>query len=237
MDEAEANLKRRRMSLGSMYCAFDTDEVLRDGGDLDRMHMYPRLAPSVAAWSGVFNKTLGNQTSDLTHAERLAMKMINYMVYTECVYANLVSQLCYVLANSNSPRCLKVLSYETDVAPIARGVDLSKKIMFLKHNLPHMQSRCINIAYACNINLRNMIAHGSFAGNQPPLSFTNQQKPKQQNMSEPVYVRRGFNEGWKWCKNPVDLDVAYKDIHDATLIWHNALWCYWDMKFGPEYST
>ena len=237
MDEAEANLKRREMSLESMYCAFDTDEVVREAGDLDRMHMYPRLAPSVAAWSGVFNKTLGNQTSDLTHAERLAMKMINYMVYTECVYANLVNQLCYVLANSNSPRCFKELGRKSDMAPIARNVRLSKKIIFLKHNLPDVQPDVPSITDACDGDLRNMIAHGSLAGNQPPPSCTNQQKPKQQNMSEQVYVRRSFKGGWKWEKNSLDLDVAYKDIHDATLIWHNALWCYWDMKFGPEYST
>ena len=236
LDEAEANLKECGMSLGGMYYAFDTDDVMKEIGDLDRMHMYPRLAPSVAAWSGVFNKTLRSQTSDLTHAERLALKMINYMVYTECVYANLVNQLCYILANSDSPRCLKVLDCKTDVTPIARSVDLKKKIMFLKHNLPDVQPDAPDITDACDIDLRNMIAHGSLAGNQPPLSCTNQQKPKHQNMSEQVYVRCGRKEGWKWEKEPVDLDDAYETLHRTTLIWHNALWCYWNMKFRPECS-
>ena len=199
------------------------------------MHMYPRLAPSVAAWSAVFNKILGNQTSDLTHAERLAVKMINYLVYTECVYANLVNQLCYVLANSGSPRCFKELDRKDDMASIAR-VDLKRKIMFLKHNLPDVQPDVPNIIDACDRDLRNMIAHGSLAGNQPPPSCTNQQKPKHQNIPEQVYVRGGRKEDWKWEKKRVDLDGAYETMHRTTLIWHNALWCYWDMKFRPECS-
>ena len=236
MDEAERNLQRRGASLKNMYCAFDAEDVAGESGGLDCMCLYPRLAPSVAAWSGVFNKTLGSQAFDLSQDERLTMKMLNYMVYTECVYANIVNQLCYILANSDSPCCLKELDCETNMESITRNVHLKQKIKFLRHNLPCIQSGCINIAYACNINLRNMIAHGSFAGNQSLVPYTRQQKLKRR-MSKMIYVRRGFKAGWKWYKKPGDLDVAYKKIHDTTLIWHNALWCYWDMKFGPKCSS
>ena len=234
LDEAETNLQRCGKSLESMYCAFDVEEVITETGGSDRMDLYPRLAPSAAAWSGVFNKTLSNQESDLTHAERLAVKMINYIVYTECVYANLVNQLCYVLANACCPSGLRRLHCETDIKSIARSVDLKYKVMFLTQNLPDVESSSPSITNACNINLRNMIAHGSFAGNQPPGSRLSRQKPKHRNMSEPVYVRGGYKEGWKWKKNPVDLDAEYDKMHHATLIWHNALWCYWDLKFGSQ---
>ena len=235
MDEAERNLQRRGASLKNMYCAFDAEDVAGESGGLDCMCLYPRLAPSVAAWSGVFNKTLGNQTFDLPHAERLALKMVNYMVYTECVYANVVNQLCYIMISSDSP-CLRELGCKPSMEAIARNVHLKRKIEFLRHNLPPMQSGSLSIASACDIDLRNMIAHGSFVGNRSLVPYTSQQKPKQR-MSEPVYVRRVSKAGWKWCKDPVDLDVAYEDIHDTTLIWHNALWCYWDMKFKPGCSS
>ena len=199
------------------------------------MYLYPRIAPSVAAWSGVFNKTLGSQAFDLSHDERLALKMVNYMVYAECVYANLVNQLCYILANSDSPRCLKELDYKPDMEPIARNASLKRKIKFLKSNLPPMEPGSINITDACNIHLRNMIAHGSLAGNRPQAPHIHQEKPKHQ-MSEPVFVRRSLRGDWKWCEKSVDLDAEYKKMHDATLIWHNALWCYWDVKFRPKRS-
>ncbi len=198
------------------------------------MYLYPRIAPSVAAWSGVFNKTLGSQAFDLSYDERLALKMVNYMVYTECVYANLVNQLCYILANSDSPYCLKKLKCEPNMEPIARNASLKRKIKFLDNNLPHMEPRSINITNACNIHLRNMIAHGSLAGSRPQAPHIHQEKPKHQ-MSEPVYVRRSHGEDWKWYKS-VDLDAEYKKMHDTTLIWHNALWRYWDEKFRPKRS-
>ena len=217
-----------------MYCTFDTEDVAE--AELDCLYLYPRLAPSVVAWSSVFNKTLGSQAFDTSHDERLALKMINYMVYVECVYANLVSQLCYILANSDSPYCLKELDCETTMESIARNVHLKRKIEFLRHNLPRMKPGSMDITCVCNINLRNMIAHGSFAGNSPPAPCTHQEKPKQR-MSEPIYVRRRLKAGWKWDKNPVDLDAEYKKMHETTLIWHNALWCYWNMKFKQESSA
>ena len=157
------------------------------------------------------------------------------MVYTECVYANLVNQLCYILANSDSPCRLRELSCETNMEPIARNVHLKQKIRFLKSNLPPMKLRSINITNACNIHLRNMIAHGSLAGNRPQVPYVHQEKHKHQ-MSEPVFVRYRRGWDWKWYKKSVDLDAEYKKMHDTTLIWHNALWRYWDEKFRPKRS-
>ena len=217
----------------NMYYAFDVKGIVKRNKELDCMYQYPRLAPSVAAWSGVVSKTLGHQICDLSYDERLVLKMINYMVYTECVYANLVNQLCYVLANSDFPCYLKELNCKINMEPIARDVHLKRKIKFLKHNLSCMKSGrkpYTNIAYACNINLRNMIAHGSLSGNRAPVPDTQQRNPKHQT-TEKVYVRRVVKGRWEWYKNPIDLDKEFKKMHDTTLIWHNALWCYWDVKF------
>lgn len=233
LNEAKDNLQRSETTLENMYHAFDVDKVMSEDGKPDRLHMYPRLAPSVAAWSGVFNKMLGNQASVLTHAERLALKMVNYMVYTECIYANLVNQLCYVLANANSPTCHKKLDHKTDMVSIARSVDLKYKVEFLKHNLPPM-TKSLDITEACNIQLRNMIAHGSLAGNQPPGQHCGQQKPEHRSMSDQIYVRQGFKKEWRWDGTPVNLDDAYKTLCDTTLIWHNVLWCYWDVTFRSQ---
>ena len=229
LDEAEANLRYCDMSLGCMYYAFNVYDVVKAAKDPDRMHLYPRPAPGVAAWSGVFNKILDGQTADLTHAERLAVKMINYMMYTECVYANLVNQLCYVLVNSDSPQCLDIIREKTSMKQISLDVNLKPKVKFLSHNLPEMDNS-LSITDACDISLRNMIAHGNLAGG--PVPYTGQQKSKHQNDS--VHVRDGFRDGWKWRAEPVNLDDAYMKMHRTTLIWHNALWCYWDMKFGPQ---
>lgn len=232
LDEAKDNLQRRGTSLENMYHAFDVEKVMNDDGKPDHLHMYPRLAPSVTAWSGVFNKMLGNQASVLTHAERLALKMVNYMVYTECIYANLVNQLCYVLANSNSPNRLEKLRCKTyDMRSIARIAHLKDKVEFLRHNLPPMAGP-LDITDACDIQLRNMIAHGSLAGSQPPGQHRGRRRPEHRRMSEQVYVRRGLKEEWRWDEAPVDLDDAYKRLCDITLIWHNILWCYWDVTFG-----
>lgn len=229
LDEAEANLRDCDMSLESMYHAFNVDDVVKEPEDLDWLHLYPRPASGVAAWSGVFNKTSDGQAINLTHAEGLAVKMINYMVYTECVYANLVNQLCYVLANSDSPKCFKIIYKKTNMKQIALDVNLKPKVEFLSHNLPKMDN-ALSITDACDISLRNMIAHGSLAGG--PVPYTNQEKSKHQ--SDSVYVRGGLKDDWKWRADPVNLDDAYMKMHHTTLIWHNALWCYWGMKFGPQ---
>lgn len=230
LEEAEASLRYCGMSLECMYYAFNVDDVVKEPEDLDWLHLYPRPASGVAAWSGVFNKTLDGQAADLTHAEGLAVKMINYMVYTECVYANLVNQLCYVLANLDTPKCFKIIYKKTSMKQIALDVDLKHKVKFLSHNLPEMDNS-LSITGACDISLRNMIAHGSLAGG--PVPHIGQQKSQHQN-DYSVYVRGGFREGWEWREEPVNLDEAYMKMHRTTLIWHNALWCYWDMKFGPQ---
>ena len=233
LGEAKDNLQRHGTSLENMYHAFDVERAMSGDGESDRLHMYPRLAPSVSAWSGVFNKMLDNQASILTHAERLALKMVNYMVYTECIYGNLVNQLCYILANADSPNCLERLRCKTyDMRSIARIAHLKDKVDFLKHNLPSM-AESLDITSACNIQLRNMIAHGSLAGSQPPGQHSGQRRPECRSTSVQVYVRGGLKEEWRWDEKPVNLDDAYQRLCDITLIWHNILWCYWDATFRP----
>ena len=135
MDEAKAKLQESEITPKDMLYAFDMGGVM-EVEKPDRMHMYPCPAPSIVAWSGVFNKTLDNQASNLAYAERLALKMVNYMVYAECVYANLVNHLCYILVNSKDPQHLNVLKCKTDMESIARNGKLKLKVKFLKCNLP-----------------------------------------------------------------------------------------------------
>lgn len=211
-----------------MLHAFDMGGVMEIGKP-DCMHMYPCPAPSIVAWSCMFNKTLDNQASNLAYAERLALKMVNYMVYAECVYANLVNHLCYALANSNDPQHLNLLKCKTNMESIARNCILKSKIKFLECNLPDIPD-ALDITKAFDRDLRNMIAHGNFAGNPPP--HPPQLKLKHQAVSTSVYVRRQYKQAWEWDKKPVDLDAAYERMRYTTRIWHAALWHYWNIACG-----
>lgn len=231
LDEAKAKLQKCKTTPNDMLYAFDMGGVMEEAGKPDYMHMYPCPAPSIVAWSGVFNKTLSNQASNLAYAEQITLKMINYMVYAECVYANLVNHLCYVLVNLKDPQHLKELKCETDMESIARVGQLKLKVKFLRHNLPDIPD-APNITEACNIDLRNMIAHGNFAGNPLLAPHPHQPKLKHQLMHASVYVRRRSKSAWKWEENPVDLDAAYEKMRHTTRIWHAALWHYWDIAYG-----
>ena len=231
LDEAKAKLQECKTTPNDMLYAFDVDGIMKEVGKPDCVHMYPCPAPSIVTWSGVFNKILNNQTSDLAYVERLTLKMVNYMVYAECVYANLVNHLCYILVNSKDPRPLGKLDGNTSMESIARNIRLKSKVKFLKINLPDTFD-VPDITKACDIDLRNMIAHGNLAGNPPLAPHPRQPKLKHQSMSAPVYVRRQSEQVWKWDENPVDLDAAYEKMHHTTRIWHTALWHYRDIAYG-----
>ena len=229
MDEAKIKLQECGITHKDMLYAFDMGGVM-EVGKPDHMHMYPCPAPSIVAWSGAFNKILDNQAPNLAYAERLALKMVNYMVYAECVYANLVNHLCYILVNSKDPQYLNVLKYKTDMESIARNCKLKFKVEFLRHNLPAIPDT-LNITKACDTHLRNMIAHGNFVGNPPP-PHPPQPKLRHQTMSTMVYVRRQTKPSWEWNDTPVDLDAAYERMRYTTRIWHAALWHYWNIAYG-----
>lgn len=231
LEEAKANLEELEGSLGDMYYAFDVAEV-EAAGDPNCIHLYPHTSPSMVAWSGMFDRMLNIHTSELSGAERLALKMVNYMAYTECVYANVVNQLCHVLVYTNSPRCTKKLNCKKSMESIARDSTLQRKVDFLKRNLRNMPHGIPDISRACDIHMRNMIAHGSLAGSRPPVPYAGQRKSDYYDMSEPVYVRRPCGKTWKWDKKPVDLDVCYEKMCNATIIWHTALLHYQDVTYG-----
>ena len=231
LDEAKAKLQECKTTPNDMLYAFDMGGTMKETGKPDYMHMYPCPAPSIVAWSGMFTKILNNQASNFAYAEQMALKMINYMVYAECVYTNLVNHLCYVLVNSKDPQYPKKWRCKTNMESIARNGKLKLKVKFLRFNLPDISDE-LNIAKACNIDLRNMIAHGNFAGNPPLASHPRQPKLKHQSMSTLVYVRCQPNRVWKWDENPVDLDAAYEKMRYTTRIWHAALWHYWDIAYG-----
>ena len=231
LDEAKIKLQECEITSKDMLYAFDMDEVMKEAGKPNYMHMYPRPTQSIVAWSGAFSKILDNQASNLAYAERLALKMVNYMVYAECVYANLVNQLCYALANSKDPQHLERLKRNTNMELIARNIQLKPKVEFLKLNLPDIPN-APDITEACDIDLRNMIAHGNFAGNPPLAPYSRQLKINYQLMSAPIYVRRWSQAAWKWEETPVDLDVVYERMCSATRTWHAALWYYRNIAYG-----
>ena len=232
LEEARVNLKERKKSLEDMYFAFDVGEVVEAAGDPDCTHLYPHPSSGITAWSGMYNRALNNQASELIDAERLALKMVNYMTYTECVYANLVNQLCYVMLNTSSPCRVEELRCKNTMESIARVSPLRYRVKFLKQNLPKILNGVPDIIEACNIDLRNMIAHGSLAGGQSLALHDDRQKTEYRSMSEPVYVRGGYRKDWKWNKKPVDLDIEYKKMRDATLTWQTALLYYQDVIYG-----
>lgn len=231
LDEARTKLQEWKIMPKDMLYAFDMSGIMKEGRKPDYIHMYPCPAPSIVAWSGMFTKILNSQMSNLAYAEQLSLKMINYMVYTECVYTNLVNHLCYVLVNTKDPQYPKKWKCKTNMESIARNCALKVKVEFLRLNLPDIPDE-LSITEACNIDLRNMIAHGNFAGNPPPAPHPRQPKLKHQSMSAPVYVRRQSNQVWEWDGEPVDLDAVYEEMLNVTRIWHAALWHYWDIAYG-----
>ena len=231
LKEAEVNLHKNNDSLEEMYYAFDVAEVVKAAGGPDCMHLYPRPPSGMTAWSGIYDRTLNNQAAELTYAERLALKMVNYIVYAECVYANLVNQLCYVLVNTRSPRCIGKLNRKESMESIARDCTLGGRVKFLEQNLRDVPNGTPDIIGACDIHLRNMIAHGSLAGSQPVAPYAHQPKSKYGDMAEPVYIRRPNGKNWEWDKKPVDLDAEYERMRNATLTWQTALLHYQDVTY------
>ena len=230
LEKAETALQKQKNSLEEMYYAFDAAEI-KATGDPECVHLYPHTSSGMAAWSGMYGRMLSSQTSKLTDVERLSLKMVNYMAYTECVYANIVNQLCYVLANTNSSHCMKKLDCKKSMESIARDCMLKHKINFLKCNLQDMPDSVPDITEACNIHLRNMIAHGSLAGSLPPAPRNNRQKSKYHDMAEPVYVRRRCGKKWKWDEKPTDLDAECEKMCNVTLTWQTALLHYQDVRY------
>ena len=231
MEEAETNLNSDK-SLKDVCTSFEIDEIVSATKENHRnTAMYPRLETSLLVWSGLFDKMSDRNKYNLTDAEQLALNMVNYLVYTESAYAYVVNIICYIFANTKSPLNFQEIDKKSDIVPITRNITLSHKVKFLKRNLPNIPSDVPDITKACDISLRNMIAHGRLAGETLPKSHTSQSKTEDLDASRMTYVQGG-RPHWRWRKKHVDLDVAYAKMNHITQVWCRALQRYCDAELG-----
>ena len=89
-----------------------------------------------------------------------ALKKINYIVYVECVYSVVVNRLCYALAHSDFPSGLDNLNPNPSIPYLVYKAQLTKKIKFIRSNTERPPKDVPDITEACDIDLRNTIAHG-----------------------------------------------------------------------------
>lgn len=197
-----------------MCTSFEIQEIENITQENKTIVMYPRLETSMTMRSRLFDKLLNGENYTFTNDERLALKMINYLVYVETEYASTVNVLCYIFAQTISPSC-RGINKKSTIKSISRNFSLKRRIEFLKCNLPDIPSNKPNITTACNIDLRNMIAHGRLVGGPlPEVEYSGEY--------EMVYVQKGYPK-WQWCKKPVKLDVEYVRMVNITKVWRSAI--------------
>lgn len=213
INEIKDDTKKSKV-LRRISTSFEIKEIENRTQKNNHVVMYPRLETSITMRSKLFDRLLNGENYNLANNERLALKMINYMVYVETEYASTVNVLCYIFAQTISPRCPGINKKST-IKSISRNFYLGRRIEFLKCNLPNIPENIPNITTACNTDLRNMIAHGRLVGG--PLPTT-----EYSGEYDIVYVQKG-HPTWQWCKNPVKLDDEYARMVNITEVWCSAI--------------
>lgn len=152
------------------------------------------------------------------------------MVYAECIYSVVVNRLCYALAHTNSPSGLNELKQNLGIPYLVYRTSLDRKIKFIKSNTDRPPKGVPDIIEACNIDLRNTIAHGGLVGKPAGVALPFFKDVVQ--MEDPTYVVRFNRTGSLESVRLVDLDAEYEKMRAATMVWHFALVVYWDLTFG-----
>lgn len=230
-------------NFSSLLLMYDSLDRIEDE-EMDRINinvnriprwMLPRRGLSEKAWAGAFSKIRDSAGLNLDETEMQALKKIDYIVYVECVYSVVVNRLCYALAHSDSPSGLDNLTPSPSIPYLVYEARLAKKIKFIRSNTERPPKGVPDITEACDIDLRNTIAHGSLVGKPAgvaPHFFKNVAQ-----MEDPTYVTCFDGMGSLKSIRPVDLAAECEKVRAATNVWNLALNMYWNLEFSGWWSV
>lgn len=226
-------------SLLLMYSSLDRiedEEMNRIGvkADLPKW-MFPRRGLSEEAWTSVFSKILDSDDLGLGETEMQALRKVNYIVYVECVYSVVVNRLCYALAHADSPDNTAGLKPNPSIPYVVYRIPLAKKVEFIKNNTERLSKGVPDITNACDIDLRNTIAHGGLVGKPAGVALHFFKDVAQ--MADPAYVPRFDKTGSLESVRLVDLAAEYEKVRAATNVWNLALNMYWNIAFSGWWSV
>ena len=242
LDEARDNLPpigSHPTSFSSLLLMYDSLDRIEDE-EMDRANikksripkwMLTRRGLSEEAWTGAFSKIRDSDGLNLDETEMQALKKINYIVYVECVYSVVVNRLCYALAHSDSPSGLDNLNPSPSIPYLVYKAQLAKKIKFIRSNTERPPKDVPDITEACDIDLRNTIAHGGLVGKPAGVVVPHFFKNVAQ-MADPTYVTCFDGAGSLKYVRLVDLDAEYEKVRAATNVWNLALNMYWYLEFS-----
>ena len=226
-------------SLLLMYSSLDRiedEEMHRIGVVADfPKWMLPRKGLSEETWASAFSKILDSNDLDLGETEMQALRKVNYIVYVECVYSVIVNRLCYALAHTDSPDNTAGLKSHPSIPYVVYRIPLAKKIEFIKNNTERPPNGVPDITEACDIDLRNTIAHGGLVGK--PAGVAPHFFKDVAQMSDPAYVTRFDKTGSLEAVRLVDLATEYEKVRAATNVWNLALNMYWNIAFSGWWSV
>lgn len=215
-------------NFSSLLLMYDELDQIQDDLGRTPKWMLPKRALGEKAWAGAFAKILDSKELDLSETEMQALRKIDYMVYVECVYSVVVNRLCYALAHANNPN-FDVLKTNPSIQYVVYRVPLAKKIKFIRDNTKRPPKGVPDIVEACDIDLRNTIAHGSLVGKPAWVArhFFRDVAEK----DDPAYVTRFDKAGSLESVRLVDLAVEHEKVRVATNVWNLALNTYWNLSF------
>lgn len=230
LDEAKGNLSSTGSTFDSLLsCIYDEmGHIKNKKVDSIPKWMLPRRSSSKKTWTSIFSKIQDSEELNLNTTELQVVRKINYMMYVECAYSVVVDRLYYALAYTNSLPNLSHRDIYPSFSHVVYYTKLTKKVRFIKNKLSLPLKNIPDITEACNIYLRNMVAHGrlvgELAGMKPNFS------EDMIRMVDPVCVSP-FRADLESAEM-VDLNAEYKKIQAITDAWNIALNIYRDIEFG-----
>lgn len=237
LDEAKNNLSSIGYpNVSSLLCIYDElGHIDYKGVEPISAWIIPHRSSSKKAWTGTFSKILCSEELNLNATEVEAIKKINYMIYLECVYSVVVNRLYYALAHTNSPANPDKLRLRLSFPRVVYDGKLAEKVKFIKSNMAPLPKGVPDITEACNINLRNMVAHGRLVGERPVTELHSLKDVTQ--ITEPACVVHFDRTNSLESAEIIDLAAEYEKVRVATDVWNIALNIYRDITFGTWRST
>ena len=150
MDEAAPNvnldavIESREIMDVARKLECNTSILKLEGADVDYQNS--------STWVNIYYK---NKMLNMPEKEWLVFSAITYLILTENLYHQVVNILCYARVHSKVPPLHdEKLENHTELEGISK-IELSKKQKFL-------HDECSELVDACNLNLRNSVAHMRF---------------------------------------------------------------------------
>ncbi len=186
-------------------------------------------------WVNIYYK---NKMLNMPEKEWLVFSAITHLILTESLYHQVVNILCYARVHSKVPPLHdEKLENHTEFEGISK-IELSKKQKFL-------HDECPELVDACNLNLRNSVAHMRFClvpdldpiheRHKTGTSYSS--TTKVHTKKHDFYLFKKENGSWKRLDStPTDLRRELDKLMKVTYSWHTALLHYQAKKWFEESS-